>query len=270
MASPEQQALIALQTELRATRDQVLEVTQRFDHLTAAHQQLSAETGRIFALRAAEAAQLEQQLKTLLLKQRTDYELLDLKSMKPEKYKGTRAEAWKPWARRFKAYCNGKAPGFRKALDWAESQKTPVTDFTPCPWDKAFYADAKLHDFLCATLGGEAVLIPELPGLEGQGFECWRRLCAKYSPNGGQHEMDALMALMAPKAARDLAGLGGAIARFEHDWRQYEKLSGELLPEKLKIGALLKILPPAQASDLKWKIASGLTSYAATTEHIEA
>ena len=101
MASPGQQALIALQTELRATRNQMLEVTQRFDHLTAAHQQLSAETGRIFALRAAEVAQLEQQVKSLLLKQRTDYELLDLKSMKPEKFKGTRAKAWKPWARRF-------------------------------------------------------------------------------------------------------------------------------------------------------------------------
>ena len=78
-----------------------------------------------------------------------------------------------------------------------------------------------------------------------------------------------MMASMAPKPARDLAGLGGAIAKFEHDWRQYEKLSGETLPDKLKIGALLKILPPAQASDIKWKFAGGLTSYSAMTEHIE-
>ena len=113
MASPEQQALIALQTELRATRDQVLEITQRYDGLAVAHQTLSAETARVFQIRAGEMATLEQQLKSLLLKQRADYELLDLKSMRPEKYKGTRAEPWKPWARRFKAYCNGKAAGFR-------------------------------------------------------------------------------------------------------------------------------------------------------------
>ena len=269
MASPEQQALIALQTELRATRDQVLEITQRYDGLAVAHQTLSAETARVFQIRAGEMATLEQQLKSLLLKQRADYELLDLKSMRPEKYKGTRAEPWKPWARRFKAYCNGKAAGFRAALDWAEAHSGPIRDFTSCPWEKSFYADAKLHDFLCATLGGEAVLVPELPGLEGQGFECWRRLTAKYSPNGGQHEIDAMMALMAPKPARDLAGLGGAIAKFEHDWRQYEKLSGETLPDKLKIGALLKILPPAQASDIKWKFAGGVTSYSAMAEHIE-
>ena len=265
MASPEQQALIALQTELRATRDQVLEITQRYDGLAVAHQTLSAETARVFQIRAGEMATLEQQLKSLLLKQRADYELLDLKSMRPEKYKGTRAEPWKPWARRFKAYCNDKAAGFRAA----EAHSGAIRDFTSCPWDKGFYADAKLHDFLCATLGGEAVLVPELPGLEGQGFECWRRLTVKYSPNGGQHEIDAMMALMAPKPARDLAGLGGAIAKFEHDWRQYEKLSGETLPDKLKIGALLKILPPAQASDIKWKFAGGLTSYSAMTEHIE-
>ena len=164
MASPEQPALIALQTDLRATRDQVLEITRRYDGLAAAHQQLSSETARVFQIRAGETAALEQQLKSLLLKQRTDYELLDLKSMRPDKYKGTRAEPWKPRARRFKAYCNGKAAGFRAALDWAEAHSGPIRDFTSCPWDKGFYADAKLHDFLCATLGGEAVLVPELGG----------------------------------------------------------------------------------------------------------
>ena len=91
--------------------------------------------------------------------------------MKPDRFSGQRNEAWKPWARKFKAYCNGKRQGFRSALEWSELQTTALTDFSSCPWAQALAADAKLHDFLCATLGGEAGLLAETPGLEGQGFE---------------------------------------------------------------------------------------------------
>ena len=272
MATPEQQAIIALQNEVKTTRDQVMEVTRRFDALLGAHTALRNQSDALFQAKTVEISALEARLTNLLTKQKTDFELLDLKAMKPEKFKGTRSEPWKPWARRFKAYCNGKSLGFRAALDWAEAQGQEITHLqgSSCPWEKAEYADEKLHDFLCATLAGDAVLLVDTPGLETRGFECWRLLCAKYSPNGGQHELDALMALLAPKPARDLAALGGAISRFEHDWRQYEKLTGESLPEKLKIGSLLKILPPAQASEIKWQMAKGLTNYSGMVEHIES
>ena len=245
-------------------------ITQRFDTLQGAHTQLASESNRLFINKAAEIANLEQRLAQTLTKQKTDFELLDLKSMKPEKFKGTRSEPWKPWARRFKAYCNGKSLGFRGALDWAEAQQGEIQSFHGCPWDKAEFADEKLHDFLCNTLAGEAVLLVDTPGLETRGFECWRLLSTKYSPNGGQHELDALMSLLAPKPARGLAELGGAISRFEHDWQQYAKLTGETLPEKLKVGALLKILPAQQASEIKWQMAKGLNNYSSMIEHIES
>ena len=186
--TPEQTAIVALQGDLATTRDQVTQVTKRFDALQLAHTQLANESDRVLKARGAEIAALEVRLHSLLTRQKTDFELLDLKSMKPEKFKGLRSEPWKPWARRFKAYCNGKSTGFRGALDWAESEKGEIVDFTSCPWEKAEYADEKLHDFLSATLAGEAVLLVDTPGLETRGFECWRLLCAKYSPNGGQHE----------------------------------------------------------------------------------
>ena len=189
-----QQAMLQLQNELETTKQQVLEVTRRFDGLQhqhtglqQAHTQLASESDRLFRAKAAEIAGLEQRLHGVLTRQKTDFELLDLKSMKPDKFKGTRSEPWKPWARRFKAYCNGKSLGFRGALEWAEKQTQEITDsdLSSCPWDKAVYADEKLHDFLCATLAGEAVLLVDTPGLETRGFECWHQLTAKYSPNSG-------------------------------------------------------------------------------------
>ncbi len=259
---------MALQTELQQSRGQVLALTQRFDALAAAHQSLNSEADRLFREKADQITALEARLTQTLFKQ--NFDLLDLKSMKPEKFSGLRAEAWKPWARKFKAYCNGKAGGFRSALEWAELQQAPLLgNFSNCPWSQVQTADAKLHDFLCATLGGEAGLLAETPGLEGQGFETWRRLTAKYAPTGGQFEIDSPISLLNPKAAKDMAHLPGAIAKFEHDYLQYEKRSGEAFPEKYKVAALVQIMPKTQAADLKWRFANGLSNYDSMVEQIE-
>ena len=66
-------------------------------------------------------------------------------------------------------------------------------------------------------------MLAETPGLEGKGFETWRQLVAKFSPMGGSYEMDMLAATMAPPQAKDLMTLGGAIGRFERDWKLWEK-----------------------------------------------
>ena len=147
----EQHALINLQQELETSRNQVLAVTQRLDALSASHQLLNNEADRLFREKAAEIQALEQRLSATLFTQKFD--LLDLKTMMPEHFAGKRNEAWKPWQRKFKAYCNGKAQGFRSALEWAELQQQPLNgNFHGCPWNKAQKADAKLHDFLCSLL----------------------------------------------------------------------------------------------------------------------
>ena len=122
---------MALQTELQQSRGQVLALTQRFDALAAAHQTLNSEADRLFREKSDQIAALEGRLSQTLNKQ--TFDLLDLKSMKPERFSGLRAEAWKPWARKFKAYCNGKAGGFRSALEWAEPQPSCTISSAP-PW----------------------------------------------------------------------------------------------------------------------------------------
>ena len=100
--SPEQQALAALQQELAASRAQTLQLSQRFDALATTHQSLNSESDRLFREKSDQIAQLEQRLMATLFKQ--NFDLLDLKSMKPDRFSGQRNEGWKPWARKFKAY----------------------------------------------------------------------------------------------------------------------------------------------------------------------
>ena len=48
---------------------------------------------------------------------RQQFDLLDLKDMKPGGFNGRRTDNFKPWARKLKAYGNGKREGFRRALE---------------------------------------------------------------------------------------------------------------------------------------------------------
>ena len=52
-------------------------------------------------------------------------------------------------------------------------------------------------------------------------------------------------------------------------FRQYEKRSGEVFPEKYKVASLVQIMPKTQATDLKWRFANGLQNYAAMVCQIE-
>ena len=224
----EQQALVALQQEMAQTRSQLLEVSQKFDSLSNAHQTLQGahdtlrvDSDRLLRQRQGQIEAIENRLTTLLGKQQCD--LLDLKSMKPTVFKGERSEKWKPWARKTKAYCNGKNEGFRAALEWAEKQASEIVNFTGCPWDRAQHNDAKLHDFLSTILGGHAAITADTPGLEGRGFEVWRQLHVQYSPQGATYETDMLQSLMSQAPTRDMNGLADAVVKFEYDWRKYEQ-----------------------------------------------
>ena len=73
---------------------------------------LKLQSDSLFRQRAEEIKASEDKLSRLLFNQKFD--LLDMKAMQPEMFKGRRNDAFKPWARKLKAYCNAKRQGFRK------------------------------------------------------------------------------------------------------------------------------------------------------------
>ena len=261
-----EQAMIQLQAELAQTREQLGRMAASHDNLQHAHLALRSEADGLFRQQRDEIQRSEEKVAKLLFTQKFD--LLDLKAMQPEVFKGRRNEPFKPWARKMKAYCNAKRGGFRAALTWAEGQTGEITDLSGMAWDQAQVADAKLHDFLLMVLGEDAQILVETPDLECRGFEAWRLLVKRYNPSGGQYELDAMMALMNLTAVKDISALPGAISRFERDLKLYEQRSGRPFPEEFKVPTFLKLLPRSHERELKLKFAMGMTNYSELTAQV--
>ena len=148
-----------LQQELNTTRAQVVLITQQHDALRAAHDALNSAAQTALQQRANEILQMEGNLKGLIFRQQFD--LLDAKDLKPDNFKGRKTENFKPWAKKFKAYCNSKRSGFRKALEWAEKEKVEIQDVRHSNWEMAEAADSKLYDYLLQILGEDALMLIE-------------------------------------------------------------------------------------------------------------
>ena len=252
-------AMQQLQNELQTTRSQMQQMAGEHDNLRQAHEALRAATDTALQARAAEIANAEVKLQRLLLKEKFD--LLDIKTMQPENFHGKQTETFKPWARKVKAFCNAKKAGFRKALEWAEAQETEISAPGSCGWEHADAADEKLLDFLLQLCGDEAQVLIDTPYLNGRGFEAWRLLNHRYSPCGGQYELDAMLALMQRKPVQNAIQVPGAISKLERDIALYTQRTGKPFPEDWKVPILLQLLPKAQADTLKLRYAEGLTNY---------
>ena len=187
MAITIEQAMVQLQAEMRGTRNQLAEMAAAHDTLQAAVVKLEAAgdtSDQKIAEQVASIARLEDRLRQTLFTQKFD--LLDAKALTPEVFRGRRTDAFKPWARKVRNYCNAKRGGFRRALEWAEKQEDEILDLSASGWEQAAVADSKLHDLLVQVLQDEPLYLIDTPQLESRGFEAWRLLVKHYAPTGGQ------------------------------------------------------------------------------------
>ena len=83
---------------------------------------------------------------------------------------------------------------------------SPATHVTPSPHGRSEETSAALLQ-LC---DGEAQGLIDTPTLEARGFESWRLLTARYSPCGGQYELDNMLSLLTRKPVKDAVGIPGA------------------------------------------------------------
>ena len=120
------------------------------------------------------------------------------------------------------------------ALTRAEVQEFEINSSTigRMGWDQARAADSKLYDFLLMITGDDKLVLVEQ--YDGMGFEAWRQLNKRYSPSGGQYEINMMNALMNPPVTRTLNDLPAAIDRFERNLRTYESKTGRALSPRVE------------------------------------
>ena len=94
-------------------------------------------------------------------------------------------------------------------------------------------------------------MLIETSDLMDRGFESWRLLVKQYEPSGGAYELDAMMALMTLSPCKDMSALPGAVAKFERDYKAYEKRTGQKFPQEWKAPAFLRMLPKSHAADMR-------------------
>ena len=255
--------LEAMSTELAAARAQIV-------RLATDQQELRQQAMQAIAASEARTTTAIAQLTARDARSDDRLELVDFKVAAPENFHGKREESWKVWSRQFRTYCNVRKSGFRAALEWAENYQGPAindTSIDGMQWPPARLADAKLFDFLVLKCRGDALVIIE--HYDGLGFEAWRQLSRRFSPSGGQYELDMMNSLMNPKKATKLSELPGAILRFERDIRTYESRTGQRFPEEWKSPTFLRILPESHREELTRRFQMGTRDYATLSANIK-
>ena len=264
--TPEQAAIMVLQNELAQTRQAVQAGAAAHDALQRAHEALNNAAQAALADKDRMIKEVEDRLRTLVFRQ--GFDLLDAKDLKPEHFRGRQTEAFRPWQKRFKAFCNSKRSGFRAALEWAEQQTTEIADPSHSGWEEATAAAPKLHDYLLQVLEEQALLLIDKPILEGRGFESWRLLVQQYSPSGGAYELDSMMALMTVNQCKTLHELPGAVSKFERDIDLYERKTGRAFPPEWKAPAFLRMIPKSHISEMRFRFTEHTQDYEALKRSI--
>ena len=162
---------------------------------------------------------------------------------------------YKPWTQKVHAFCNAKRPGFRKALIWASRLKAPISqnELTATQWEHINSANTKLYDMLMTMCTHEALVkVQTTPGDE-QGFEAWRRIARMCEPSSRLTRIDRLNQITHTSQCGSMKEMLAKVEVWEQAWSRYETDHEVTLDSDLKLGALMKMLPPKEADVIKLK-----------------
>ena len=161
MVSMEQ--LQAVNATLASSQQQVATLSGAIDSLRAESSNAVAE---LRALLAAEQQRGQARDAQLLDRRTRDVSFVNVKTFDGGQFAGGKSENFRAWAKKVKVFCNAQSKGFRKALEVAEKQETPVDieALNLRGWDAAVDADTKFHDFLSTYTSGDAQrIVDEVP-----------------------------------------------------------------------------------------------------------
>lgn len=199
-----------------------------------------------------------------------DFQLVDPKTMVPEKFGEANGPTWQVWSHKTKAYISMLDASLDKHFTAAEVHDEALTAHDLERAGIAQTHDAQIQRLLILRTDSTAHHI--VKGAQAEkcnSLEVWRRLATRYDPKGLGSDLLELQELTSPEKmrAKSLEGISSAIQAWEEMERRHLDRNGFALHEKLRISVLFKLIPIELTKELirqptKW------TSYAQLKDHL--
>ena len=176
-------------------------------------------------------------------------DLVDPKTMVPEKFNGEKGMVWKEWQFRVLNYIGLSKPNLRTAMLTAEQHTTEILDLDP--WHVEPADDTQLRTFLVARTEGKALTI--IRQIErALGLEQYRRLASSFDPQTDARRLDESRAVLYPGQAASLDDLAKRLPAWKGLYQRNLDRYGvaEALPETTLKSILIEMLPARERDDV--------------------
>ena len=141
----------------------------------------------------------------------------------------------------FKGYAGAAVPRLQKLMDVAAKAAAPIPNATILEEDDRA-ASAQLYWMVLMICKGAGLNIVILAG-DSESLEAWRQLTEKYEPKMRTRFAGQLMSILSFSLQGDTAE---RITAWEREIATYERDSGKVLDDEIKIGTFLLRLPESQ------------------------
>ena len=159
---------------------------------------------------------------------------------KPSDISGAQ-DAWRAWSTVFKGYAGAAVPRLQKLMD-TEAKATEPTPNATILDDDDRAASSQLYWMLLMICKGAALNTVFLAG-DSKGLEAWRQLTEKYEPKMRTRIAGQLMSILTYSFQGDATE---RITAWQREIATYERDSGKILDDEIKVGAVLLRLPESQ------------------------
>ena len=154
---------------------------------------------------------------------------------RPDNFDG--GNTWRDWSTVFRSYASAVSPRLGDLLAHSEAQANPVLNAALPASDAAL--SAQLH-FMLVMLCKEAALARVVNAGTREGLEGWRALVLHHEPPSKVQAASLLLDLLSYSFDGDI---NYRLVLFDREVNRYQALSGEVFPDNIRIGTLMRCLP---------------------------
>ena len=183
---------------------------------------------------------------------------------KPKSFDGS-TDSWRQFKFTFLGYAGAVDSRLKQAMIESEVlQAAAITNSALLAGDQR--VSTKLYYMLVLLLEGSVQRMLEHAG-DGEGLLSWRRLVAEYEPATACKETSLLLEVLAQAFKGDVRG---TLDEFEVKTRRYERTSGEILSDRVKIAVVQKGIEDEDLRRHMLMHASRLSTYLLVREEIRS